>query len=98
METIVRDNLRRIGSEIDNDKSEMFFSDKYNAFRITDIIRTSIFIEKIDYIDDVYNRIKKIDQITIVRINMCPHANHVKINYVFKNSIIGEIIIRIGSK
>lgn len=97
--TIVRENLRRVSSMIKNDISGGHFAYRQNAFRVYDMIRTSVFVKDCTDIPKAYEMISQVDKVTIIRVvNKLNNLDDcISMNFLYDNSIIGEFMIRIGN-
>lgn len=91
----LKTNLARIALKIQLNEFE-----KDGALRITDMVRCIIVVDQIPEANAVFARLKRIDCITIIRIenNIKEEVPNVVLNVIYDHSIIGEIIIRVGDK
>ena len=67
---------------------------------MTDMIRASINVSELEQIIQAYQILDEMKSINVVRIKnkITSDLQNVSINFIFNNSIIGEIQIRFGNK
>ena len=95
----LNENLRRIAQRID-EKIGKLKAEPDKTFRVTDIIKQTVFVDEPAAVQEAYELIKKTSTFQIVKIkqNLEKYLHNVTLNVICQRAVIGEIEIRYGAR